>query len=195
MLRVLATIRQSEFANTLKPEQNNLSAWVQEIHVGIYPHLNSNNLFTNYADQPVTAPGNFYDASSTAILASTVYRAAVMLNQLEFIPLAEKTRQTLISTSSNQTLSDSSSSFDGYNYLTSDGWLTPVVDPYDYPTQGQNSPEGEAFVVEMQSAWRDWVESASNGAACTIRLGPEVLWTWAGVGTVSMLMMVGAVTI
>jgi len=107
---------------------------VQEIHVDIYPHLNSNNLFTNYADQPVTAPGIFYDASSTAILASTVYRAAVMLNQLEFIPFAEKTRQTLITcTSSNKTLSDSSSSesFDGYNHLTSDGRLTPVVDPYD----------------------------------------------------------------
>ena len=80
-----------------------------------------------------------------------------------------------------------------------------MVDPYDYPKQGQNSPESEAFVLEMQSAWRDWVgagpatPAASNlkGAAssCTIRLGPEVLWTWAVVGTAGMLMMVGAVTI
>ena len=70
-----------------------------------------------------------------------------------------------------------------------------MVDPYDYPTQSQNSPESEAFVLQMQSAWRDRVEAESNGAACTIRLEPEVLWTWAGVGTVSMLMMVGPVTI
>lgn len=39
MLRVLATIRQSEFANTFQPEQTNLSAWVQEIHSGMYRHL------------------------------------------------------------------------------------------------------------------------------------------------------------
>jgi hypothetical protein len=67
-----------------------------------------------------------------------------------------------------------------------------VVNPESYPVQGQDSPESEAFMVEMQSAWRDWVQAGSKGAACSIRLGPEVLWTWAGV---SMLMMVGAVTI
>ena len=39
MLRVLATIRQSEFANTFQPEQKNLSNWVQEIHSGMYRHL------------------------------------------------------------------------------------------------------------------------------------------------------------
>ena len=39
MLRVLATIRQSEFANTFIPEQKNLSSWIHEIHSGIYPHL------------------------------------------------------------------------------------------------------------------------------------------------------------
>jgi hypothetical protein len=93
MLRVLATIRQSEFANTFQSEQKNLSAWVQEIHKGMYPHLNSNNLFTNYADQPDTAPGNFYDAASTALLASTVYRAAVMLNQGKYISFSEKNTQ------------------------------------------------------------------------------------------------------
>lgn len=113
---------------------------------------------------------------------------------MTFIPFAEKTRKTLIGNSSNQTqtLSDSFSSFDGYNHITSDGWLTPVVNPESYPDQGQDSPESEAFMVEMQSAWRDWVQAGSKGASCSIRLGPELLWTWAGV---SMLMMVGAVTI
>jgi hypothetical protein len=115
-----------------------------------------------------------------------------MLNQVKFIPFAEKSRTTLISSSTNSTLSDSSSSFDGYNHLTSDGWLTPVVDPDLYGQQGQNSPESEAFMVEMQSAWRDWVRAGSKGAACSIRLGPEVLWVWAGV---NVLVMVGAIMI
>ena len=39
MLRVLMTLRQSEFANTFTNEQNDLSDWVSEIHTAIYPHL------------------------------------------------------------------------------------------------------------------------------------------------------------
>jgi hypothetical protein len=120
-----------------------------------------------------------------------------MLNQRKYIPLAERSRKTLISGSSNTTsaLSDSSSSFNGYTHITSDGWLTPVVNPDSYPMQGQDSPESEAFMLEMQSAWRDWVKAGSKGGACSIRLGSEVLWAWAGMATVSMLVMVGAVTI
>ncbi|KAF8808899.1 Six-hairpin glycosidase [Phlegmacium glaucopus] len=196
MLRVLATIRQSEYANTFKTEQNDLSNWVREIHSGIYPHLSSENLFTNYADQPSTAPGNFYDAASTALLTSTVYRAAVMLKQFHYIPFAEKSRKTLLSTSSVPT-SNSSSSFDGYNHLTSDGWLTPVVNPDSYGMEGQQSPESEAFVVEMHSAWRDWVRDGSKGTntARSIRLGTSVVGAWIGMGVVSMLVMAGAVAI
>jgi hypothetical protein len=67
-----------------------------------------------------------------------------------------------------------------------------VVNPESYPVQGQDSPESEAFMVEMHSAWRDWVQASSKGAACSIRLGPEALWTWVGV---RMLMMAGGVTI
>ena len=120
-----------------------------------------------------------------------------MLNQVKYIPFAEKSRLTLISTfgSSNATsiLSDSSSSFDGYNHITPDGWLTPVVDPDSYGMQGQDSPESEAFMVEMQSAWRDWMKV--KGAACSLRLGPEVLWVWAGVATMNMLVVVGVIVI
>lgn len=39
MLRVLATMRQSEYANTFKNEQKDLATWVQEIHTGVYKHL------------------------------------------------------------------------------------------------------------------------------------------------------------
>jgi hypothetical protein len=95
--------------------------------------------------------------------------------------------------SSESNLSYSSSSFDGYNHITSDGWLTPVVDPKNYVNQGQKSPEGEAFMVEMQSAWRDWVNAGSHGGACSVRLGPEVLWIWAGVNM--LVAVVGTIII
>jgi predicted alpha/beta hydrolase len=64
-----------------------------------------------------------------------------------------------------------------------------VVNPASYGLQGQNSSEGQAFMVEMQSAWRDWMNAKSrHGGACSIKLSPKVLWAWAGVNT---LMMVG----
>jgi len=96
---------------------------------------------------------------------------------------------TLLSTSSIPT-SNSSSSFDGYVHLTSDGWLTPVVNPHSYGLEGLQSPEGQAFVVEMYSAWRDWVEDGTKGtnAARSTRMGPGVAGAWTGVGIVSLLL-------
>lgn len=41
--------------------------------------------------------------------------------------------------------------------------LSPVVDPESFAAQGDSSPEGEAFVLLMEAAWRDWFES-QNGA-------------------------------
>ncbi|KIM37396.1 hypothetical protein M413DRAFT_30868 [Hebeloma cylindrosporum] len=158
MLRVLATIRESEYANTFKDEQSDLADWVQEIHTAIYPHLDTTNVFTNYADQPASAPGNFYDASSTALLASTVYRASLMLNQHTFIPYADRSRRTLFDSTSLST-SDAMASFDGYQHLTTDGWLTPVVNPHSYRQEGNQSAEAQAFVVQLHAAYRDWVVS------------------------------------
>jgi len=39
MLRVYATIKHSEYANTFKHELQDIEHWVQEIHAGMYPHL------------------------------------------------------------------------------------------------------------------------------------------------------------
>ena len=38
--------------------------------------------------------------------------------------------------------------------------------------RGARSPEGQAFVVEMQAAWRDWVASGSPGAIPAAQTGP-----------------------
>jgi len=39
ILRVLATIRESEYANTFKHEQGDLGKWVRETHSAVYQHL------------------------------------------------------------------------------------------------------------------------------------------------------------
>ncbi|KAF9482875.1 hypothetical protein BDN70DRAFT_874465 [Pholiota conissans] len=169
MLRVLMTIRQSEFANTFKNEQTDLANWVQEIHAGIYPHLDSTNIFTNYADQPATADRNFYDASSTAILASTVYRASLLLNQHTYLPFAERIRTTLFSTSESPPTSNDTTALSGYQHFTSEGWLTPVVNPHSYGLEGNQSAEAQAFVVQLHAAHRDWVLAGSKSAAVSDR--------------------------
>ena len=48
-------------------------------------------------------------------------------------------------------------------------WLTPVVNPHSFGVEGGKSPEGQAFVVEMYAAWRDWVADGSKGANSGIR--------------------------
>jgi rhamnogalacturonyl hydrolase YesR len=39
ILRVLTTIKKSEYANTFKSELRDLTNWVKEIHASVYPHL------------------------------------------------------------------------------------------------------------------------------------------------------------
>src|SRR5258708_28087265 len=112
MLRVYATIKNSEYAPSLKSELRDIASWVQEIHEGMYDRLvgclpcpivhdfdeqiyskDSTGIFANYAERSPTSPGNFYDAASTALLASTVYRAAQFLGQHGYLSYADKSRQ------------------------------------------------------------------------------------------------------
>ena len=207
MLRVLATIQKSEYANTFKSEQGDLGKWVKEIHAAVYPHLvckiirylrlvltifqDSTNVFTNYADQPASASGNFYDAASTALLASTVYRASLMLNQHTFVPYAERSRRTLFSSISASPASNATSTafFNSYQHLTSDGWLAPVVNPHSYHLEGNESAEAQAFVLQLHAAHRDWVLNGSKNSAKSLAMsghavvvavlvGSLVCWGW-----------------
>lgn len=163
MLRVLGTIKNSQYASNFKNEQNSLASWVLEIQNGMYSNLRSNNLFGNYVNDNST----FDDASSTALLASTVYRLSLISNIHKHLPSAEKSRITLYSTISSNSSNTSTSNL---AHFDSNGWLTPVVDPYNFGTQGSQSPEGQAFVILMQYAWTDWVNDGSKGANNGARL-------------------------
>ncbi|KII90447.1 hypothetical protein PLICRDRAFT_38994 [Plicaturopsis crispa FD-325 SS-3] len=233
MLRVLATIQNSQYANTLKSQQKDLANWVQEIHDGIYPHLDSTDLFKNYPDRDLSTDAstlNFYDASSTALLASTVYRLSAQWGVHKHLPFAERSRMALsapanstntmrkrqtesststAATSASESRSESSASSSAHSdtssasgsatasasassstssaptasstavaglaHITAEGWLTPVVNPHSYGSEGSMSPEGQAFVVEMQAAWRDWVAAGSPGANSAIASAPALL--------------------
>jgi len=184
MLRVLGTLKRSVYAQAFSNEINDLGSWVSEIHNGMYPHLQPNGLFKNYADgfnsSNNTGNNNFDDASSSALLAATVYHLAILTGNKTFISQAERTRAALFSTngtsapsspsSSSSSSSNSSSgsasassAFTHTPYFTAAGWLSPVVDPLNVGSEGSQSPEGEAFVLMLHAAWRDW-NVVSNGA-------------------------------
>lgn len=111
---------------------------------------------------------NFYDAASTALLASTVYRISLLWSYHHNLPIAERCRQTLFSPfSPPPPASDFNTSFStalaNMNHFTPDGYLRPVVNPNSFSIQGDVSAEGQAFIIELQAAWRDWV---SDGSKC-----------------------------
>jgi hypothetical protein len=142
------------------------------------PMQQPNGLFKNYVDEFNSSNNNFDDASSSALLAATVYHLALLTGNKTFIPQAERTRAALFATNgtsapsspspspspspSSTSSSNSSSAFAHTPHFTTAGWLSPVVDPLNVGSEGSQSPEGQAFVLMLYAAWRDW-NAASNG--------------------------------
>ncbi|KAH9061334.1 Six-hairpin glycosidase-like protein [Lactarius vividus] len=211
MLRVLGTLKSSPFSRDFNNQIKDLGNWVAEIHSAMYPHLQANGLFKNYADQNYA--NNFDDASSSALLAATVYRLALLTGDKKYVRQAERTRAALfaangtsaiasgdpvVTSSSTSSISSTSRSsnisstatsstatssttpsstgsapgsastasnaFASTPHFTDDGWLAPVVDPLNFVAEGAQSPEGQAFTLMLQSAWRDWSTAGSPGA-------------------------------
>jgi hypothetical protein len=145
MLRVAGTYRASSMASVYQGKHDTLIGWVEEIVEGMYSYTQNapSALFCNYPDQPST----FYDGSSTALMAAVTYRLAVLTNgqSVQHISDAERAREEL-----------SLNAGDAGGHIDGDGWLSPVVDPYNYPVQGSHSPEGQAFVVSMMAGYEAW---------------------------------------
>ena len=87
------------------------------------------------------------------------------------------TSATTSAAASTASATSAFSGSDGVQHFTSDGFLTPVVNPLSYSQEGSNSPEGEAFVLMLQSAHRDWVAAGSVGAnaATIVRAGGNIV--------------------
>ncbi|KAH9828825.1 Six-hairpin glycosidase-like protein [Rhodofomes roseus] len=237
MTRVLATIQRSPWASSMGSEMSDLTTWITDIHSGMYQYLDSDTaLFHNYANETdsTNTGRSFLDASSTSLLASTVYRLALLQGIHTHVPDAEKSRKALsASASSNGVPSfsswgtgdgvgpatsftathpssvsasslSSSTATSSYSLPTPSAavgadlshfspqmWLTPVVDPYNWAAQGGSSPEGQAFVVEMYAAYRDWVEVGAPGINAAVRLGPGApVWSVAVAGIMAVAMLV-----
>ncbi|GAA5889729.1 hypothetical protein JCM6882_004302 [Rhodosporidiobolus microsporus] len=157
MTRVYATIVNSEFNSTFADEAANLVEWTNEILTAAFYNLKSDGLLPNYYDS--ASGSSFSDGSGSALLAATAYRLA----QLNSTAVPRNTMQhaATIRAAVNSKVS------------TSTGWLAPVVNPLSFKDQSSTSPEGEAFVLLLHSAWRDYL-AASSPASLTAKLEPAL---------------------
>ncbi|KAK0501901.1 Six-hairpin glycosidase-like protein [Armillaria luteobubalina] len=173
MLRVYATIQKSQYESTFSSEMDDLISWTLEIQKAMYGAVDNTHIFRNYVDDDST----FYDSASTALMAYTVYRLYTITGDTSYIREAERSRTALYASGSTSTFSLSlsststststapaSTSTSGYEHFTSDGWLTPVVNPHSYGVEGSDSAEAQAFVLLMQSAYEEWVADGSQGS-------------------------------
>jgi len=235
MLRVLGTLRGSQFSKQFSSQVKDIGTWVTEIHSAMYPYLvrtsfptlndlvdessylactlqQPNGLFKNYADMTTgNSTRNFDDASSSALLAATVYRLVLLTGNKQFVPEAERTRAAIFATNgtmasaafspsspsstSQPSPSPSSSTSDAFAntpHFTSDGWLSPVVDPLNVGVEGGKSPEGEAFALMLHAAWRDWSAAGSPGAPNAAPPSLGMKWMFRG-GGVPVLTVAGLV--
>lgn len=120
-----------------------LSDWMTELLSAVWTYQNSTTGAVN--NHPNT--NDFPDSSSTALYAAATYRLAVITGDLAMIGNAEK----------------------AFNYIAAhiddSGMLLGSVDPLIWDTPNTQSPEGQAFVLLLQSAWRDFVAWENSGAA------------------------------
>ncbi|GAA5957345.1 hypothetical protein JCM8115_006963 [Rhodotorula mucilaginosa] len=141
-LRVLATMQNSEWAGEFTSEMNDLTAWVQEILGAAFQKIKSDGLLPNYYDS--ASGSSFSDASGSALLAASAYRLAQLTGDTSFVSKADTVRTAVFAAVDRST-----------------GWLAPVVNPLSFKAQANQSPEGEAFVLLLQAAYRDYAAGAS----------------------------------
>jgi rhamnogalacturonyl hydrolase YesR len=144
MARVLATIVGSGLGEQLREEQRLLVEMVEGIVRGaLAVDTDCSGLLRNYVDDETW----FGEVAGTALLAATVLRMAVL------VPNVFDTNYTDWAL---QKMDAVSRCID-----TETGIAAPVVNPlsesHRTPLDGP-SPEGQAFVVLLYAAWRDWRE-------------------------------------
>lgn len=112
-------------------------------------HLPSSGIFYNYVDRETTS---FPDAAGTALFAATVYRFVTLSEPSGYskiVAAAERARKALYAE-------------DGATHFDKQGWLRPVVDPYDFSKVGSKSDEAQSFVLQMNHNWLLWKSQGSK---------------------------------
>lgn len=151
MARVLATLRNSRSAMQTEGEQESLLGMVRGIIDGaVKVDTHESGLLRNYLDDESW----FAEVAGTALMAATVFRLAVLEPEVFEEGYTEWASAKLEAV--------------GRHVDADTGIAAPVVNALKEgqrtPLEGIN-PEGQAFVVLLYAAWRDWENHASRNVA------------------------------
>jgi rhamnogalacturonyl hydrolase YesR len=158
MTRVLATVMKAPTvvsADWRRQAVDTLTGYIKEILDAAVQAPLDNGLVRNYVNNLNGTQGGFGEISGSTLLASVVYRMAVLrpaiFNNQTYLDWADDIRET-IGTSDSM----------GKPHVTDTGVVTPAVNPLwwkDTTPFVWGSPEGQAFVVLMYTAYRDCIAS------------------------------------
>ncbi|KAG0152184.1 hypothetical protein CROQUDRAFT_71031 [Cronartium quercuum f. sp. fusiforme G11] len=151
MIRMWATMNNmvdKSLREQTKPWRENLIEWTIEIVVGAFKFQSptSGLLQNRYGN------ATFEEVSGTALLAASGYRVATYFpEKISRLPMnqIEHARTAILSHNVNRTT----------------GIVFPVVDPFNWGSvlaPGVPSPEGQAFVLFMITAWESFVRSSQS---------------------------------
>jgi hypothetical protein len=124
-----------------------LSDWMTDLLSAVWTYQNSTTGAVN--NHPNT--NDFPESSSTALYAAATYRLAVITGDLTMIGNAEMAFDYIAA------------------HIDDTGMLLGSVDPFNWDTPDTQSPEGQAFVLLLQSAWRDFEAWQNSGVAPLLR--------------------------
>jgi hypothetical protein len=141
ILRVYQTIAKSPYRATMEWALPDLCNWAEEIVAAVWQHQQPDGSLNNYLD----SDDSFQDMSSTAFMAAVTYRLALITDATDHIPAADKAFALV------------------KEKVDATGKLQNVVNPYDFSTPYDDvSPEGQAMVLMLQAAYRDYQNFSNN---------------------------------
>ncbi|KAF8317434.1 hypothetical protein DL93DRAFT_2154321 [Clavulina sp. PMI_390] len=156
LLRVERSIFLSPFRRAMAKQRATLLRWALELTDTAWSYQNSTGFLYNYID---CIPGNsttcFADSAGTALMAAGTFRLAQILHSSRHSPYSF----TRMRRWPNVWAAEHARKYIVKHVNATTGIVGPIVNPLDWNSElqaGGVSPEGEAFVLMLQAAYRDW---------------------------------------
>lgn len=141
IVRVIATIQQSQYKDEMKDELKDLKSWADEIMKAAKDNMSENHMIRNY----VNNASSFEDSCATALIAATGLRMSTLGLTNDYV---NPSLQMLSAASKN---------------VNETGYLTHVTNPMLFKVEGDSSPEGQTFIILAYAAYKDWVSQGKQG--------------------------------
>lgn len=141
IVRVIATIQQSQWKDDMKDKLDEMKGWAEEIMKAAKDNMSDKHLIRNY----VNNESSFEDSCATALIAATGLRMSTLNLTNDYVT---PSLQMLAAASKN---------------VNETGYLTHVTNPMLFKVEGDSSPEGQTFIILAYAAYKDWVAQGKQG--------------------------------